>query len=458
MLALIGMSTLFLGGCGQQTQGYKVDLEVWGLFDESVDYAEIINQYRKINPYVGDIKYRKFTPETYSRDLLEALASGKGPDIFLIHNSWVPSYLDRIEPAPKPIMSQQEVEATFTDVVAQDFVHEGSVYGLPLSVDSLALYYNKDLFNAAGITQPPKTWLELEEAARKLTILDANGTIAQAGVALGTAQNINRATDVLSMIMMQLGTEFPKNSQSVARFEQGTVGEGGQTVLSGEQALGYYVQFSKLSGPLYTWNARMHNSLEAFEGGRLGMMFNYSYQAATLKSKNPKLSFGVAEVPQAKADKPVNYANYWGYAVSKFKAAPLSATGSQIEQVPNEIRTHEAWQFLRFLAAKNSGTVRLYNAVTKASKDFPVQYDPALEYLKRTNKPAARRDIIELQKTDGLLGAFAYGNLISRSWYRKDPALAESVFAEAIESVSSGQATVQQSLKLMSNRLNFSQR
>ena len=75
----------FFSGCGTATQsGYTVNLEVWGIFDDSTVYADIISQYKKINPYVGDIKYRKFSQDTYSQELLDALASGNGPDIFLI--------------------------------------------------------------------------------------------------------------------------------------------------------------------------------------------------------------------------------------------------------------------------------------------------------------------------------------------------------------------------------------
>ena len=163
---LFGLSLVFfLGGCGLKgsaPEGYKVDLEVWGVFDDSDAYQEIFSAYKEINPYVGEIRYRKLQPENYEEELLQAMAANKGPDIFMIRNAWVKDFQDKIEPAPENY-SEKTYRDAFVDVAADDFIGEDQkIYGVPLSVDSLALYYNKDLFNAAGIaTHRPlgKSWL-----------------------------------------------------------------------------------------------------------------------------------------------------------------------------------------------------------------------------------------------------------------------------------------------------------
>ena len=89
---------LGLSGCGFKSsapEGYQVSLEIWGVFDDSDAYANAISAYRKINPYVKDIQYRKLSPETYKEDLINAFASGKGPDIFMIRNSWRAPFEDK---------------------------------------------------------------------------------------------------------------------------------------------------------------------------------------------------------------------------------------------------------------------------------------------------------------------------------------------------------------------------
>ncbi len=447
-------------GCGSQNQGYKVSLEVWGMLDESVAYGEIINKYKDLNPYIVDIKYRKFSQDTYKQDLLDALASGQGPDIFLMSNAWLPSYENKLEPAPSILVNEQDMNTNFPDVVSADFVDGGRVYATPLSVDSMQLYYNKDIFNAAGITAPPKTWQEFSNDVQLLTKLDAVGNISRFGTAMGTSQNVNRYSDILSLLMLQNGAELPTKKGMVARIDQGSTGQDGVNVQPGEQALGYYTQFARVSllsmvlNPVYCWNSRQLNSIDAFANGNVGMILSYSWQGNNIKNKNPKLNYAVAAVPQVNPSKPVSYANYWGYAVTKNR--PTSTTpqkGATIAPITDAIRTHEAWQFLKFLTLKNAGTVTLYNAVTKNSKDFPTTFDPAVSYLKLTNQPAARRDIIDLQKRDATLGVFASGNLIAKSWYQVDPDAIEKIFAEGIDSIDRGDTSLHQALVLMKNRL-----
>lgn len=460
------MAVLVFSGCGTSSQNsYKIDLEIWGLFDDSSAYTVAIENYKKINPYVGEIKYKKFTQETYKQDLLDAIAAGQGPDIFLINNAWLPSFENKLTPVTSAITNEQEMRNNFLDVVFDDFMSNGQMYGVPLSVDSLALYYNKDLFNAIGISLPPKTWHELDEDVKKITQINGTGDIIQSGIAMGTAKNINRASDIFVMLMMQNGIEMPKNKTQKASFDQGTIASNGQTVQVGAQTLDYYRKFATITlppnnipNPYYTWNFRMHNSIDAFVEGSTAMMFNYSWQIATIKSQNSKLNFAITPVPQISATKPVNVANYWAYVVARNKMDSAVGANGQIQttpmsQIKNDARVHEAWEFLKYLTMKNNGSVHLVNAITKKSADFPMAYDPALEYLKKTQKPAARLDIIEMQKTDPLLSSFATGNLIAKSWYRLNPDSAQSVLDETIDSVVKGDVSINEALKLAATRI-----
>jgi ABC-type glycerol-3-phosphate transport system substrate-binding protein len=463
LAALAIMIIPLFSGCGSSKSGsYSVNLEIWGPFDESAVYTEIINQYKSINPYVGDIKYKKFSPDTYKQELMDALASGQGPDIFLINNSWMPSFENKINPAPTPFVSAQDIKSDFPDVVYSDFVDNDKVYAVPLSVDSMQLYYNRDMFNAVSISYAPKTWQEFQDDVKKLTIIDSSGNIIRSGVAMGTAKNVNRVSDLLSMLMVQNGIEMPNKKGVLAKFDEGVITADGSVVQAGEQVLNYYTQFSKLNttgntrNPLYTWNSKQPNSVDAFASGKVAMMFNYSWQNSTIKNKNPKLNYAVAPVPQSFSDNPSTFANYWAYAVSLNKMNPTESSLGQASQIPvtNDMRTHEAWEFLRFMTMKNSGTVTLYNAITKNSKDFAVNFDPALDYLKKTQQPAARRDIIEMQKSDPFLGSFATGNLIAKHWYQKNPEAVDSIFSNMIDSVNSGGVSLHDALVLARNRIN----
>ena len=419
-------------GCKPVTQKYKVDLEVWGPIDDTDSYAEIFNNYRKLNPNVGNIVYKKQRIETYEKDLIDALASGNGPDIFLLHNDWLANFSNKIATAPKDILTEQKFRQNFVDVAAADFVSDGDIFAVPLSVNALALFYNKDLFNAAGIVMPPKTWDEFTADAVKLTKVNSTGEMTQAGAAIGTAYNINRSTDILNLIMLQNGLSMV---DATGRVNFGR--EAGAKI-----ALEFYTQFAKSNSGKYVWNPTQHNSIDAFSEGTLAMMLNYSWQIETIKNKSPKLNFAVSVAPQFPGTVPTSFANYWAYGVAKNKVASANATPTQTAPVSNDLRIAEAWKFLTYLTTKGEPQTAQASATTGVGRVFDPNFDPAESYLGKTNQPAARRDLIERQKSDPELGVFAESNLIAKNWQKDDPILMETVFAEMIDAVNRGMLSI----------------
>jgi len=454
VIASLAISTLLFSGCGSKPPVYKVTLDVWGLFDNRDAYEEIFANYAKLNPNV-QINYRKLTSDTYREDIIEALASGQGPDIFLINNTWLPSFGDKLAGAPPEIFGEQKFRGNFPDVVIADFLNEGKVFAVPLTVDSLNLFYNKNLFNEAGITSPPEDWNKFVDYSRRMTKIDNMGQIIQAGAALGTAYNINRSTDVLSVLMLQNGTNMTDSSRTSVSFDKIANTEQGNS-FPGENALTFYTQFAKASAPSYSWNKNLHYSIDAFAEGKLGMMLNYSWQRDAILNKSPKLNFDVAPLPQISGSQPVSYANYWGYAVSKNKSTAASGSAAQKNPqqvpVPNEIRIQEAWKLLSYLTAKPEATGA--NIAAAQSKKVDPNFDSAKAYLVKTGKPAARRDLIELQKSDSRIGVFAKENLIAKNWYQIDPAAEESIFAEMIDQVNRGQFEPAEALKSAAAKIN----
>jgi ABC-type glycerol-3-phosphate transport system substrate-binding protein len=448
---------MLLSGCLKSSQqNYKINLEVWGSTDNSLAFEKLVEEYRKVNPYVGEIKYRKMSYDTYKKDLVDALASGNGPDIFLINNNWLPYFQNKIEPAPDYFLKEVDVRDSFVDVVGKELIVDGKIYSLPMSVDSLALFVNKDMFNAAGITAFPSTWEELAEDSKKLTQIDETGNIRQSGIAMGTASNINRATDILALLMMQNGTEMNNPTKTEATFNK-AVFQDGVAVKTGENALKFYTQFADLSSPYYTWNIAKHQSIDSFSEESVAMMINYSWQSGSLLLKNSKLNFTVVPVPQLAGKSPVNLAYYMTFVVNKNKMLPKTSASNQASLVAaaqySKLRIHESWQLIKYLTMKNGGQLSLVNGLTGASAVFPVTVDPADEYTKNTARPAARRDLIEKQKSLPLLGAFATGNLIAESWYQSDPESVSAILAEMIDAINRGSLSTYNALQTAAQRV-----
>lgn len=412
LLAIIVIVALILNPFREAAPA-PVTLEFWSVFDDSSVYRSLIEKYRQLNPNIT-INYHKKDIATYESELVNALAAGRGPDIFSIHNTWLPKHLDKLAPSPEGSVSAARYNEVFVDVAGQDFIKDGRIYAFPLSVDSLALFYNKELFNSAGISGPPKTWAEFNSAVEKLVIRDDRNNLLRAGATIGTARNVNRSTDILMALMIQSGAKMVSDDGTGATFDQSQASAAGN-FNPGLQALIFYTNFANPALKVYTWNNSQHYSLDAFVEGQAAMTLNYAYQAPIIAARSPHLNFGVAPLPQISLNgAKATFANYWGQAVAKGSANQAAA-----------------WQFIVWLASRESSR----------------------EYLVAAQKPASRRDLIDEQKDDADLGAFAQQSLFAKSWREADNSAIERIFADMIESVAGGRAAADAALRQASEQV-----
>jgi len=456
LVSLIIFVLLFTTGCAtkggttEAKNAYKpVTLEYWSVWNDEADVQLLISAYRKAHPNVT-INYKKFRYEEYEQMLLEAMAEDRGPDVFSIHNTWMRKYKTRLLPAPasvslpykfmsgsiKPeevvelrpttIISANSVSKTFLDVVAPDVVmpyntadaavgtkpvYENKVFGLPLSVDTLVLYYNKDLLNNAGIISAPADWTEFQNQVKKITKIDKEtGDIILSGAAIGAADNVVRSSDILALLMMQNLAPMLDEMGS-ASFDKIPRGYPDITIPPGLGALEFYTQFSSPLYEGYCWNNKMPNSLEAFIKGKTAFFFGYAYNRAEIVSKAPKLNFNIAPVPQVSEAQKVNYANYW------------------VESVSNKTKVKNyAWDFVNFI-----------------TQEANVE-----QYLDKSKKPTALRStkLINKQLASPETEVFADQLLTAKSWYKgMNPEAGEQAFKEMINVVLDGSLDTQKALK-----------
>ena len=276
----------------------KVTLQFWGVYDDRTAFEKVIRNFNSVNPNI-QIIYTLLPYESYESDLVNALAAGNGPDVVMIHHTWLPRHADKLKPLPatipgekQPLMSAKIFKDQYVDVAYSDLIKNGQVYALPLYVDSLALYYNRDLFNTANITRPPANWDEFNADVETLTRIDSFGNLTQSGIAMGTAKNVNRSTDILMALMIQSGTNMTDSEHTQAIF--GTSIDG---VAVGERSLKFYTDFANPAVKTYSWNDSQHYSVDAFTEGTAAMMINYSHQAAMLRDKASNLNFAIAPLP-----------------------------------------------------------------------------------------------------------------------------------------------------------------
>lgn len=390
-------------------------LEVWGVFDDRPAFDAAIQAFQKVNKNIK-VNYTMLPSQGYEQAILNALAAGKGPDVWMMHNTWLPKHIDKILPMPDvapgqkvPLMTVRQFKDLYVDVAAADLINNNKIYGLPLYVDTLALYYNKDLFASAGVAQPPRTWTDFMDDVKKITTYDDSRNITRSGAAIGTARNINRSTDILMMLMLQSGVQMTDPNGSQATFSRSV---DGQNV--GERSLTFYTDFANPQKEVYTWNDAQDYSMDAFTAGKTAMMLNYAHQIPVLRASAPRLNWGIAPVPQASTVDSRTYGDYWPLVVSLKTAYP-----------------NEAWQFVYYMAAG----------------------DGTAAYLNAANRPTARKDIIDQQKTDPDLGVFAEQALTARSWLQVDDTTTETIFADMIDNVNLGRQSVQSALKAAEDKV-----
>jgi len=405
---LIILIILLVVGLKRDSGPSSATLEIWSVYDDKGIWGELIEAYQKENKHIS-INFQKKPFVDYERELINAFAAGRGPDIFYLHNTWLPKHKDKLKPMPQTeeFITLKNFQDIFVDAAYSDFVDNNKIYAIPLYVDTLALYYNKDFLNSAGITSPPDTWDEFMDDVELLTSRDQWGNIKRSGAAMGTAENVNRSTDILAALMLQTGTQMTDDSHSRATFNQRTYLKEG-SFSPGKDALRFYTDFSNPLKRVYCWNRQMPYSIDAFYQGKAAMMINYSHHIKTIRDKASYFNFDIAPLPQIKdRDFDVNYPNYWGLAVSKSSKYSVAA-----------------WKFILFLS----------------------QRENLKKYLETAKRPAPRRDLIEWQKNDPDLGVFAIQALSARSWYQVDSQAIEKIFANMIKSIVLGEAAIDQAI------------
>lgn len=381
-----------------------VTLEFWGVGDTRNIWSNIITSYKEANTHVA-IEYREIDKETYEEYLVNRLAENQGPDIFMLKNSWIEKHKDKIFPLPETPLNffPKDFRRIFVDVTSDDLITSKSdILGLPLYVDTPALFYNKDIFNSRGIAVPPKTWDDVVTTSKTLTELTAVGDIIRGGFAFGSAVNIEHLVEIISSLIFQSGDKIT---------------DGAEIDLDSpaEQALSFYTSFADPTKSHYSWNIRMKNSHEALADGTVAMAIGMASDIDRIKAKNPHLNLGVAAFPQQKnAATPVVYGTYYFPTVSKSSKVP-----------------EEAWKFLLYAASQG----------------------PAESYIGVSSRAPARRDLIQKGTLSPELEIFYTQALIAKSWRIPDEKTVEAFIRDMVETVILKTATASKSLSNFRQKL-----
>ena len=385
-----------------------ITLEYWRLWDDSDTLDAMINDYTKEHPNITvEVKKISLKPgETiydYQKNLIKLIADGAGPDMFMIHNDWLPYQINQITPIPAGLVTIKEYKDIFPEVVQNDFISDNRIYAIPYYIDNLMLFYNTDIFSEKKIKQPPRTLQDLVDLVPQLTQKDSRGNIIRSAIPLGGSDGIPRAADIVATLMMQYGAEMTSADHTTATFNLPSPGSN-PPFFAGQNALSYYTQFTNPSSPVYTYtdtvdaagNRLFPSDVQAFIEGKTAMMFGYAYHVDLIRQLAPSLHFETALLPQRQIQDPITIANYWGETVSK-----------------NSQHPNEAWDFIKFMISRRS-----QNAFFRATNHVPATKELKSSFTNRR-----------------YYGPVAQQIDYAKSWYRKNTPEIEAIFAQMIKSV-----------------------
>lgn len=259
---------------------------------------------------------------------------------------------------------------------------------MPWEIDGLAVFYNKQILQDAGVNEPPTDWDGFIELAKELTTKNIAGQILQSGLAIGTSQNIAHSAEILSFLMLLNGANIIDDTYTSVDLTS-------SEVLS---AVEIYTGYAL--GDNNVWSTDLRNDLEMFYSGKLAMMFGPSWRAFDIIQSAPNIEFGIAPLPQLSNNNPIYYSMYWGDAVSSTCQNP-----------------DIAWDFIKFLTTKQE---EIFSASSQ---------------IRAFGEPYSLVELNSKLESNSYLTAYATMAPYMQSWSMGDQGYVESAINAAIKEI-----------------------
>ena len=227
------------------------------------------------------VEFQDVPAEESEKKLTTQVAGGNPPDAAYVDASNIATFAPRkalVDLESYMARSDTTKPTDFVDAFKAQATVDGKMYGLPFDGETTGLFYRKDLFQAAGITEPPKTWDEFTAAAQKLT----DPAKKQYGFQVFAPE----AEYYFYPWLWQNGGELLSPDEKTFLLNND----------AGKAAADYYVGLSKYSSPDYL-NSNSYDARLGFAQGQIAMYMAGAWFAGTLSDEFPKIEGKWAAAP-----------------------------------------------------------------------------------------------------------------------------------------------------------------
>ncbi|HET7772620.1 MAG TPA: maltose/maltodextrin ABC transporter substrate-binding protein MalE [Burkholderiaceae bacterium] len=210
-------------------------------------------------------------PESATDKFQQAVAAGKGPDVFCWPH-------DRIGEWAKgglivPVRPSGKVRGEIEDLAWQAFTFQGKTWGYPLAIETVGLIYNKAL-----VSRPPASWDEVVRLDRELRAKGASAIL----------WDYNKSFFTWGVLAAAGGYVFGRDAQG--NFDTRKIGVNAPGAIRGAEVLEGLIRNGQMPR-----GARYANMEAGFNQGRIAMMISGPW--AWENARRSKIEFGVAPLP-----------------------------------------------------------------------------------------------------------------------------------------------------------------
>lgn len=274
-------------------------LTVWSGYPEMAPFYEHVAEGMKATHPDLDVRVEAIALREHEKRVALGLSSGtSGATLIELSGSTASRYLenDLLPAAPDDVAAFVKDPANYGSFFVETASRDGTVYGVPLFRGQGALFYNTDMFAAAGLTEPPKTMEDYTAYAEKLTQRDASGKATVSGWSLRLTGGGQGIAEKFWINLFQYGGAVLKPAAD-GKWTTDFANEAGRKALK---------QYLENVHTLKTVTPEMPADAEAFERGQTAMFIRESWVIGDIAAKAPDLKYATAPLPRGSIGLPTN--------------------------------------------------------------------------------------------------------------------------------------------------------
>lgn len=363
---LLACGLLFPWGCeaGPRDSRMHLSFSFWGDYKALETWREVARRFEAAHPGVSiGLQY---TPHAYGQKLQLQLLSNSAADLILMDDETYPGYaargyLEDLGPYIERDRAELRVDAYYPTAMPA-FTFRGFTGGLPWGGTAVVMFYNKDLFDAAGIPYPDDnwTWEDFREISLALTRdTDGDGRLDQFGNLLGFG-----FLDIEPLVW-SFGGRILNEDYTAAAVDS--------PVFEAAMAFMQALKFEDRSSVWFGDYEGMSTQVQLLTG-RIGMTAGGWFVTQILEDAEGGMRWGACPMPAGPAGR-VTRATWDAISINAAIAPEKKAA---------------AWEFAKFLLSEPT-----QEYLAQSGRAIPVVRDYAERYFVRPDSPADERVVLD---------------------------------------------------------------